>query len=113
MIYSQNSNANVVFITSQDSVKLICNEKDYFLKFYFLNNINFNKSQKKQKLVDGSVYCGTCKKEEYSVSVKPINERLLKINKQSVQDFLYKKNGYTHYFYFKGKFYKYLGRITE
>jgi len=111
-MYSQNSTVNVVFIKPQDSVQLICNKKEYFLKFYFRENISFNMKQKKYKLVDGTIYCEKCKKEEYSVFVKPTNEKLLKINKQSVQDFIYKKNGYSNYFYFKGKLYKYLGRIA-
>lgn len=112
IIYSQNNN-NIVIINNQDCVKLICEKNECFLKFYLEKNLAFNKNQKKQTLIDGTIYCEKCKKESYSVSVKPLKIRITNSKKLSTNEFLYKKNGYAKYFFYKGKYYEYIGRVSD
>ena len=84
----QNNDQIMVVINQKDSVEYIQKNKTKFLKFYFLDNVKYNSTQKKQILSGGHVLCETCKKESYSVSVIPIKKPSSKLKKIRVNDFL-------------------------
>lgn len=109
----QKSNKTIVVVTEKDSVQLIKNNEDHFLKFYFLNNIKYNKSQKKQILSGGYILCEKCKKEFYSISVIPVKCPTKKFKRITTNDFLFKNRGYADMILFKNKYYKYGGRIID
>lgn len=109
----QKNDQIMVVISQKDSVEYIQKNKTKFLKFYFLDNVKYNSTQKKQILSGGHILCETCKKESYSVSVIPIKKPSSKLKKIRVNDFLFKNHGYADLFFLKDKYYKYNGRLID
>jgi predicted MPP superfamily phosphohydrolase len=109
----QKNDQIMVVINPKDSVEYIQKNKTKFLKFYFLDNVKYNSTQKKQILSGGHILCETCKKESYSVSVIPIKKPSSKLKKVRVSDFLFKNHGYADLFFLKDKYYKYNGRLID
>jgi hypothetical protein len=113
ILRGQNKEKTMVIVTEKDSVEYLVKSNSQFLKFYFLDHIQHNKSQKKQTMAGGYILCETCKKESYSISVISIKKPSVKLRKISVNDFLFKNHGYSDIIYFKNKYYKYNGRIID
>lgn len=112
-INCQKLSKSLVKITNKDSVQFISKQNNYYIKFYYVDKIKFNKKQKKQKLTDGSIYCTNCLNDNYSISVKPVKINSCGFEIISVDNFLKKRNGYADFFMYKEKYYKYNGRIIN